>query len=230
MNHEIPIIENVLKLNDEIAGLNRRRFLDAGVLCFNMLGSPGCGKTTLLEATLRDLGRELRFGVLVGDLATTRDGERLRRWCDDVVQINTGKGCHLDANQVRQAMQRVDLDNLDVLVIENVGNLICPVGFDLGEHMKVGVFSVSDGDDKPAKHPHLVRAAELLILNKIDLLPYVEFDRDLFVADIWKLNSTAEYIELSSIHSRLNDWFDWIKTAFKRCVSPPVSSGEHASS
>ena len=170
---QVPIVENVLKLNDEVAAINRQAISAAGVFCIDLIGAPGCGKTALLEATLKMLGESLSVGILVGDLTTARDAERMARFCKQVVQINTGKGCHLDANQVRQALMQVDLSSLDLLVIENVGNLICPVGFDLGQDMKVGMFSIAEGDDKPAKHPYLVREASLLVLNKIDLKPYV---------------------------------------------------------
>jgi hydrogenase nickel incorporation protein HypB len=167
---EIQIIENVLKANDEVAGINRQHFREAGVFTLDLIGSPGCGKTTLLEQTLRRLDGELTCGVVVGDLATTRDAERLKRWSPHVVQINTGRGCHLEAHQVRQAIDHLDLAALDLLVIENVGNLICPVGFDLGQDHKIAMFSITEGDDKAAKHPHVVVAAELILLNKMDLL------------------------------------------------------------
>ncbi len=209
MKH-IPIVENVLKLNDEVAEINRQMLRDAGVFTVNLIGSPGCGKTALLETTLAHLKDRLRIAVLVGDLATTRDAQRLGQHCDQVVQINTGKGCHLDANQIRQAMARVDLNRIDLLVIENVGNLICPVGFDLGQDVKVGMFSVSEGDDKAAKHPPLIRQADLLILNKIDLFPYVSFDRERFRRDLDQLNPRGELIEVSVANGQIESWIDWL--------------------
>ncbi|MCC7146386.1 MAG: hydrogenase nickel incorporation protein HypB [Phycisphaeraceae bacterium] len=216
---KVQVVESVLKLNDEIAALNRESLRKQGIFCLDLIGGPGCGKTALLEATLRALKGKLRLGVLVGDLATTRDAERLARWTDQVVQINTGKGCHLDANQVRQAMARLDLAKLDVLVIENVGNLICPVGFDLGQDVKVGMFSVAEGDDKPAKHPPLVHEASLLLLNKIDLLPYVPFDLQKFRADVRTLNSQAELLEISVQKEQLEPWVTWLGNQVKREVN-----------
>jgi len=208
---QVPVVENVLKFNDDIAAMNRRRFHDAGVTVVNLIGSPGCGKTELLVQTLQQFHG--RMGVVVGDLTTTRDAERLMRAAHRtraVVQINTGRGCHLDANQVRHAIDRIDLDALDLLVIENVGNLICPVGFDLGQDSIVGMFSLADGDDKPAKHPHLVRAADLLILNKVDLAPYVTFDRDLFYHDIAALNDRAVVVETSASLGHIEPWLRWV--------------------
>ncbi len=207
---DLPIVESVLKLNDEIAAINRRSLQVAGVFTIDLIGSPGCGKTALLEATLRHFADRLCIGVCVGDLTTARDAERLHRHCPHVVQINTGRGCHLEAHQVRKALARLPLNELDVLVIENVGNLICPVGFDLGQDVKVGMFSVSEGDDKAAKHPYLVQAAELLLLNKTDLLPHVPFDLARFHEDAARLNDAAPLIELSVAREELEPWFQWL--------------------
>lgn len=208
----IPVVENVLKLNDEIAADNRRRLREAGVVCLNLIGSPGSGKTTLLEKTLAALGGELRFGMLAGDIATTRDAERLAQHCRHVSQINTGGGCHLDANQVKQGMANLPLDDLDVLIIENVGNLICPVGFDLGQDAKIGLFSVPEGEDKPAKHPRIVLEASLLVLNKIDLLPHVPFSMDVFRADLANLREDVPVMEVSAATGQgLDAWMEWVR-------------------
>ncbi|MHC4413674.1 MAG: hydrogenase nickel incorporation protein HypB [Planctomycetota bacterium] len=210
---EIPVVQNVLKLNDEVAQLNRAALTEAGVCCLNLIGSPGCGKTTLLERTLAAVGGELRVGVLTGDLTTTRDAERLARHCPHVSQINTGQGCHLDANQVRQGMSTLPLGELDLLFVENVGNLICPVGFDLGQDVKIGMFSVTDGDDKPAKHPHLVLEAGVLVLNKVDLLPHVPFDMNVFRRDLAALREDVALIEVSAATGAGTDrWLDWISS------------------
>jgi len=178
---KVKVVEDVLKLNDEIAGLNRQSLRQAGVFAIDLIGAPGCGKTSLIERTLQSLRKQIRIGVLVSDLTTQRDAERMARYSDQVVQINTGKGCHLDANQVRQGLEQIDLEQLDVLFIENVGNLICAVGFDLGQDVKVGMFSVSEGNDKAAKHSYLVKEASVLLLNKTDLLGVVPFDKERFV-------------------------------------------------
>ena len=208
----VAVVENVLKLNDEIAALNRERFASAGVFVVDILGAPGCGKTALIEQTLRRLGDDVCVGVIVGDLATQRDADRMARFTNHVVQVNTGKTCHLEAYHVRRAMENLDLDQLDLLFIENVGNLICPVGFDLGQHAKVGLFSVSGGEDKAAKHPYLVRESDLLILSKLDLLPHVPFDLDLFRDDIRALNPTVPLLELSAATEEgMSSWLDWLK-------------------
>jgi hydrogenase nickel incorporation protein HypB len=219
---EIPVVENVLKLNDEVAALNRETLHRLRLTTIDLIGAPGCGKTALLEATLRRLQNRLHIGVLAGDLTTTRDAQRLARFCPQVVQINTGHGCHLDANQVRQAMGRLDLANLDLLVIENVGNLICPVGFDLGQDLKVGMFSVSEGDDKPAKHPYIVAESSLLVLNKTDLLPHVSFDMEVFRHDVTRLNPRVPLICVCARSDEIDPWITWLLQAVATHGGRPV--------
>ena len=222
---KVPVVENVLKLNDEVAAINRETIAAAGVYAVNLIGGPGCGKTTLLESTLRHLSGEMQIGVLVGDLTTSRDGERLARFTENVVQINTGRGCHLDANQVRQGLARLPLDELDLLIIENVGNMICPVGFDLGEHEIVGMFSVSEGDDKAAKHPYLVTAASLILLNKTDLLPHVPFDALCFRNDIQRLNPQVEVMEITALSQSPEPWLARLRrsVAEQNCAISPAA-------
>jgi hydrogenase nickel incorporation protein HypB len=208
----IPIVERVLEANDEIAAALRTDFERRGIFAVDVIGAPGCGKTAVLEATLRALGGRRRAAVLVGDLTTRRDADRLARWCDQVVQISTGQGCHLEAGQVRDALAQVDLGRVDVLFIENVGNLICPVGFDLGQAAKVGIFSATEGDDKPGKHPYLVQTADLLLLNKIDLLPHLPFDRAAFEADVRLLNPKVPLFEVSAVSGEgLDAWLAWLE-------------------
>lgn len=209
---QFKVVENVLKLNDEVASLNRDALAEAGVACMDLIGSPGSGKTTLLEKTFDRLGGELRIGVITGDIATTRDAERLAEHCEQVTQINTGGSCHLDANQVRQGMANLDLSALDLLVVENVGNLICPVGFDLGQGAKVGLFSVPEGADKPAKHPRIVLEASVLLLGKTDLLPHVPFDLAVFHDDLRNMRQDVDLIELSALTGDgLDAWCDWVR-------------------
>lgn len=221
---KVPIVENVLKINDEMAAMNRRTLQDACVFTIDVIGAPGCGKTALIEATLAACRDDpTRFGVIVGDLATDRDATRLARQCQHVVQINTGKGCHLDANQVRQAVAQIELDAIDVLFIENVGNLICPVGFDLGQDVKVGVFCVAEGDDKAAKHPYLVQEADLLLLNKIDLLPHVPFDLEKLQADVERLNPGVDLLQVSVSDSGLEKWLPWLRDRIAAAISNRAS-------
>jgi hydrogenase nickel incorporation protein HypB len=212
----VPIVERVLEANDEIAAKTRAELGRRGIFSIDLIGAPGSGKTALLEATLQRLvgrpGPRRRPAVLVGDLATRRDGDRLARWCERVVQISTGEGCHLEAGQVRDALGEVDLEGVDLLFIENVGNLICPVGFDLGQTAKVGLFSLTEGDDKAAKHPYLVTAADLILLNKIDLAPYLTFDRAGFEADVRLLNPTVPIIDISATTGAGFDaWLEWLE-------------------
>jgi len=207
----LPVAERILQANDEIAETVRSELARRGIFAIDLIGAPGSGKTALLEATLRQLKGRRRPAVLVGDLATRRDGDRLARWCDRVVQISTGEGCHLEAGQVRDALTQLDLDGVDILFIENVGNLICPVGFDLGQAAKVGLFSLTEGDDKAAKHPYLVTAADLILLNKVDLAPYVSFDRSGFEADVRLLNANVPILAVSATTGEgLDAWIDWL--------------------
>jgi len=207
----IPIVERVLEANDQLAEGVRAELTRRGIFAVDIIGAPGSGKTALLETTLRAVKGRRRPAVLVGDLATRRDGDRLAKWCDQVVQISTGQGCHLEAGQVRDALKEIDLSNVDLLFIENVGNMICPVGFDLGQTAKVGVFAVTDGEDKAAKHPYLVQEADVILLNKIDLLPYVPFDRAVFEADVRLLNTSVPVLDVSSTTGAgLDPWLDWL--------------------
>ena len=208
---QVQVVENVLKLNDEIASMNRKALRDAKVFTVDLIGAPGCGKTALIEATMQRLKGKLRMGVVVGDLATQRDAERMARYCDQVVQINTGRGCHLEANHVKQARAKIDLGRIDLLFIETDGNLLCPVGFDLGQDAKVGLFSVSGGDDKAAKHPFIVVESSVIVLNKTDLLPHIPFDKNLFYGDIKKLNPKVNVLELSATTGQgLDAWTAWL--------------------
>lgn len=214
MSREVMVVENVLRVNDELAKLLRKTLSERRIFTVNLIGAPGCGKTALLERTLEKLSGELRLAVMVGDLTTARDAQRMSKWCDQVVQINTGKGCHLEANHVLQAMGKIDLERVDVLFIENVGNLICPVGFDLGQDVKVGMFSMTEGDDKPAKHPYIVAEASALILNKIDLAPYVPFRMEVFHEDVKRLNTKAPLFELSvQTGAGFEAWLDWLRAS-----------------
>jgi hydrogenase nickel incorporation protein HypB len=207
----VPVEARVLESNDAIAARNRHALEERGILAVNLIGAPGSGKTALLEATLRELRGLRRPAVLVGDLTTRRDGDRLARWCDQVVQISTGRGCHLEAVEIRDALGQLDLSAIDVLFIENVGNLICPVGFDLGQAATVGLFSLTEGDDKAAKHPYLVQAADLLLLNKIDLQPHLSFDRAGFEADVRLLNPTVPVLDVSATTGQgLEAWLAWL--------------------
>jgi hydrogenase nickel incorporation protein HypB len=208
---KVEVIERVLGGNDEVAASLRAKFDATGLRVLDMIGSPGSGKTALLEATMQALPASVRVGVLVGDLATRRDADRIAKYASQVVQINTAGGCHLEAHHVEKGVDALDLEELDLLVIENVGNLICPVGWDLGQHAKVGLFSVAEGDDKPGKHPPVVLAADALVLTKADLLPYVPFDQAFFEQDIRQLNPTVPILETAAIKGELGPWMAWLE-------------------
>ncbi|MGN6367738.1 MAG: hydrogenase nickel incorporation protein HypB [Phycisphaerae bacterium] len=207
----VQVVESVLKLNDDVAAANRRVLQEAGIFSIDLIGGPGCGKTLLIERTVAALRKTMHIGVIVGDLTTARDAERIAAFCPNVVQINTGKGCHLEAHQVRQALERLDLKNLELLIIENVGNLVCPVGFDLGQSAKVGMFATTEGPDKPAKYPQLVSVADVLLLNKMDLLAYVPFDLAQWQRDVVRLNPDAKVIECSAYANDLGGWLTWLR-------------------
>ena len=178
----------------------------------NLVSSPGAGKTTLLERTIADLGREIPISVIEGDQQTTHDAERILSAGSKVVQINTGTGCHLDASMVGRALTQLDPPRQSLVMIENVGNLVCPALFDLGELAKVAIVSVTEGDDKPVKYPHMFRASQLMILNKIDLLPYVQFDVDLCIAFARRVNPRIQIIQLSATRGdHLEGWYTWLR-------------------
>ena len=182
-------MKNILDRNQDKANEVRNLLLLKKVLMVNIISSPGAGKTTLLERTCEAIGAEFRIGVIEGDITTDRDAQRLKKYNIPIVVINTEGGCHLDSHSISKVLDSFDLDNLDVLFVENVGNLICPSQFDLGESFKMAIVSTTEGDDKPGKYPMLFREAVAVLLNKIDLIPYTNFNFESFSSDLKKINS-----------------------------------------
>lgn len=214
---EIPVVKNILAANEKIAGTLRDKFADKKILVLNLISSPGAGKTSLLEHTLKDLRSEFKMAVIEGDLQTDNDARRVAASGAQAVQINTEGGCHLDSNLIQTALESLNLDDLDILFIENVGNLVCPVEFDCGEDAKVGILSVAEGDDKPEKYPLLFHLAKALVLNKIDLLPYVDFDLSRAKHFARKLNSNLPIFDLSCRTGEgINAWYDWLREMRRR--------------
>jgi hydrogenase nickel incorporation protein HypB len=214
MGKRVRLEKRVLSENDREAARLAARFDRARVFAANLMSSPGAGKTSLLEETARRLGGELRLAAVEGDLATDRDAQRLRRAGIPTHQINTGGGCHLNARQVAEALAHFDLERLDVLFIENVGNLVCPASFALGEHRRVVLASTPEGDDKPIKYPVIFQAADCIVLNKIDLEKACGFSRKAFRKFVRDLNARAPVLELSCRTGEgLEAWFDWLRAA-----------------
>ena len=210
----IILEQQILAKNLSIAERNRAWLAGRGVLAINIMSSPGSGKTTLLERTIARLSGVLEVGVIEGDQETPLDAERIRACGSPVVQINTGAGCHLDAEMVERALVQLDPPPGSVLFIENVGNLVCPALFDLGEAHRVVLTSVTEGADKPLKYPHMYRAADLVLVNKMDLLPYVEFDLKRFSADVKKLNPQVELLTVTATTDEgVADWSNWLGSA-----------------
>ena len=211
MSRELPVVEEILSANDLVARENRK-VLDAhGVVAVNVMASPGAGKTSLILRTAAGLGGRLRCGVVEGDVAGRVDADKVAAAGMPVVQINTGGGCHLDAPQVQGALERLPLDEIDLLFIENVGNLICPTGFDLGERLKIMIAHVPEGDDKPIKYPGMFTAVDALVLNKVDLMPYVEFDESAFRTAFRALNAGAPLFPLSCRTGEgIESWVEWL--------------------
>lgn len=210
----IEIRERVMARNDELAAAVRHRLTDAGVVAFNLVSSPGSGKTLLLEKTLEALGRELEIAVVTGDVQTQNDADRLARHTSRLVQaVVTGGACHLDASQITEALKRIDLDRTELLFIENVGNLVCPAGWDLGESGKIVVFSVSEGEDKPLKYPGIFRKASVAVLNKIDLLPHLDFDPEQAIANARQVNPALRFFRTSARTGEgLDEWFEFLRS------------------
>lgn len=208
---KIEVVENVLKYNKDQAEKNRSLFAEKNILVLNLLSSPGAGKTSLIIETIKILRDKKNIGVIEGDISSTYDAEKIKKYTDDVVQINTGGSCHLNATMLSQALEKMDLDKLDIIIIENVGNLICPVGFDLGEDYKVVISSVNEGDDKPVKYPPVFIKSDLILLNKMDLMEISDFNLDFFQSKVAGLNPTSSIIKFSCKNGKgLQDWTDWI--------------------
>lgn len=209
---KINLEQDVLYQNNLLAERNRGYFEAKNILALNMVSSPGSGKTTLLEKTLVDTKGILSSYVIEGDQQTSNDADRIHATGTPVVQINTGKGCHLDAHMVLHALQHMKPKDDSIMFIENVGNLVCPAMFDLGEGVRVVIASVTEGDDKPLKYPDMFHSSQLCIINKIDLLPYVPFNVEQFKENAQKVNPKIEFIELSAYKGEgLNEWYNWLK-------------------
>ena len=208
----VEIEQNILGKNDEYAQQNRRFFNEKGMLTLNLVSSPGSGKTTLLTRTITDLTDELSLAVIEGDQQTTHDAERIRETGVSAVQINTGKGCHLDAHMVGHAMENLSPEAGSVLFIENVGNLVCPAAFDLGEAHKVAILSVTEGEDKPLKYSDMFFAADIMLLNKVDLLPHLTFDVDKCIEYARRVNPDIQVLQVSATSGEgLEEWYQWIR-------------------
>ena len=217
VSQKISVETDILARNNRLAAGNRTMFADRGVFALNLVSSPGSGKTTILERTLRELSGMTRCAVIEGDQQTDNDAVRIAATGVPVKQINTGAGCHLDAHMVSHAAEGFDLGNLDLLLIENVGNLVCPASFDLGENHKVVVLSVTEGEDKPLKYPHMFHAADVMLLNKIDLLPYVRFDVEKCREMARRVNPGITIIELSAETGEGMDiWYSWLSDGMQR--------------
>lgn len=209
----LQIEMDVLSKNNHIAEHNREHFSEQNILALNLVSSPGSGKTTLLTETLLKLKDRQTCAVIEGDQQTTNDAERIRATGVPAIQVNTGKGCHLDAQMVHDAAHRLKLENNSILFIENVGNLVCPAGFDLGEKHKVALLSVTEGEDKPLKYPHMFAASDIMLINKIDLLPYLSFDVDACIENARKVNPGIKVIQVSATSGAgMDAWLSWLES------------------
>jgi len=211
MSNRIPVVENILSANERIANQNRQLLEDARVFSINMMASPGAGKTSLIEKTVSRLGTQTKIAVIDGDIATSLDADRAAAAGAIAVQINTGGDCHLDAIMLQEALPKIDLNEISLLIVENVGNLVCPANFRLGTHKSILIASIPEGDDKPYKYPGMYRGVDALVINKIDLLPYIPFRMDYFQQGVEMLNPGLETFPLScQTGEGLPAWLDWL--------------------
>jgi hydrogenase nickel incorporation protein HypB len=211
----VQVLEAIFGENDRLAAANRARFDAAGVRVVNLMSSPGAGKTELLRRTLERLRGRVRIGIVEGDIETSLDADRLAGLGASITLVNTGQGfggeCHLDAPMVASALPRLPLDELDIVVIENVGNLVCPAEFAVGEHVKAMVYAITEGEEKPLKYPVMFRSVDLVVVNKIDLLPYLDVDLELFLANVRRVNPAARVVQLSArTGDGVDAWLDWL--------------------
>ncbi|MCL5040321.1 MAG: hydrogenase nickel incorporation protein HypB [Firmicutes bacterium] len=209
---EVKLVSNLLEANDLLARKNRENFRQRGLFVINLMSAPGAGKTTILEKTIRALSGEIRIGVVEGDIVGTRDAERVQRLGVPVVQINTGGACHLDAGMIARALEDLNLEGLEMLIVENVGNLVCPAEFDVGEDAKVMVLSVTEGHDKPGKYPLMFRESRVLLVNKTDLLPFTDFDMAEMEKDVRGINPAMVIFPMAAKRGEgIEPWANWLK-------------------
>ena len=214
---KVKVVADILSANERIAAENRELFQKNGVFVINLMSSPGAGKTTLLEKTLAALKDEMSIGVIEGDVATTADADRIEKIGVPVVQINTGNMCHLDGSMIKSALEEFDLAGLDLLIVENVGNLVCPAEFNVGEDCKVMLLSTAEGDDKPLKYPLMWHESRSLIINKIDLIPYTNFNLDKATADSLTINPSLSIFPLSCRTGEgIDAWYGWLRENVSR--------------
>ena len=214
---KVKVLKNILDANDQIASRNQQKFNEQGVLAINIMSSPGAGKTSLIRRTLARLKDRVRIAVIEGDIASTIDADQISEDGVPVVQINTGGACHLDANMVSSALDNLSLEDIGLLLIENVGNLVCPAGFKIGEHKRVMLLSIPEGDDKPHKYPLMFTESQVLLVNKIDLLPLLDFDFTTFRQAVTGLNPNAKIFQLScKTGEGLDEWVSWLESELKR--------------
>jgi hydrogenase nickel incorporation protein HypB len=209
---EVKVVKHILEANERIALQNRVFFDEKGMVVVNLMGSPGAGKTTLLERTIEALREITPMAVIEGDITSSRDAERIAAHSIPAVQINTGGACHLDGNMVRGALAELTLDGIGLLVVENVGNLVCPAEFNIGEHHKAMIISTTEGDDKPEKYPLMFQVSQVLLLNKIDLLPHLSFNMKRFMEEAHKVNPKLTVMPISCTTGQgLETWFRWLE-------------------
>jgi len=208
----VEVITKILDANDKQAESNRKHFDQYGIFAINLMSSPGAGKTTLLEKTIEMLNNELKIGVIEGDLETNRDAERIKAKGVPAYQITTGQACHLDAFMVHEGIHHMPLEELDIIFVENVGNLVCPASYDIGTHMNVVLLSVPEGDDKPAKYPVMFRSADILLITKVDLIDYFDFNIEKAIEETRKLNPKVDVILVSTKNEKgLDKWINYLK-------------------
>ncbi len=213
---KISVVKNILEANDRIAMENRALFEEKDLLVFNLMSSPGAGKTSLLEKTIDALKDEIKMGVIEGDIQSSQDAERIARRGIPVVQINTGGACHIDGNMIRETFKEFNFDDLDLLVVENVGNLVCPAEFNVGENFKAMILSLPEGEDKPSKYPLMFHESEVLLINKIDLAPYLDCSAENIKKEALKVNPRLTVFEIScKTGEGLEAWYSWLKEVVK---------------
>lgn len=224
----VQIEQDILEKNNQYANANRLLFANRGILALNLVSSPGSGKTSLLVRTLQDISGDVSLSVIEGDQETSHDADRIRETGVTAIQINTGKGCHLDAHQIGHALEQLAPADSSVVMIENVGNLVCPAAFDLGEAHKVVILSVTEGEDKPIKYPDMFYAADLLLLNKIDLLPYLDFDINKCIEYARRVNPGIQVLQVSATTGEgMADWYKWVKLAHQtRLIGRPANNAD----